>query len=143
MYSTKLIYSNPFIQTDALAKRIADKVFGLSYMPSKIHWRGNPAVQAGDALRLTDRAGETHTILVMAQTINFSGGLSSEISCPGEIAEEADGVMPTPAGQQISTAVGQLDADLKLYIAEVCRLTLQQANSYTDEAIAAALKASF
>lgn len=134
MYSTKVIYSNPFI-TEAMAKRIAAKLFGLSYMPCNVTWRGNPAHQAGDALRVIDRSGELHVVLIMSQTINFGGGLNTKISCPGETDEEADGAVTTPTGQQISSAVGQVDADLKQYIAEVCQLTLQQANAYTDEAV--------
>lgn len=130
MYATKLIYSNPFI-TEAMAKRISDKVFGLTYMPCNVKWRGNPAHQAGDALRVVDRNGVKHTVLIMSQTISF--GLNSQISCPGETGEEADGAMTSPTGQQISSAMGQVDADLKAYIAEVCKLTLESANKYTDE----------
>ena len=132
MYATKLIYSNPFV-TEAMAARISEKVFGLTYMPCNVKWRGNPAHQAGDALRVVDRNGVRHTVLIMSQTINFGGGLNSQISCPGETGEEADGAIITPTGQQISSAMGQVDADLKAYISEVCKLTLESANQYTDE----------
>lgn len=134
MYSTKLIYSNPFI-TEAMAERIGQKVFGLTYMPCNVTWRGNPAHQAGDALRVIDRSGEIHTVLIMSQTINFGGGLNAKIACPGETGEEADGAMTTPTGRQIAAALGQVDADFKQYVAEVCKLTLQQAKAYTDEAV--------
>lgn len=134
MYSTKLIYTNPFI-TEAMAKRISDKVFGLVYMPCNVKWRGNPAHQAGDAVRVVDRYGEKHVVLIMQQTIDFGGGLNAQISCPGEIDEEADGVVTTPTGQQISAALGQLDADLKAYVAEVSKLVLKEAKEYTDDAL--------
>lgn len=134
MYSTKLIYTNPFI-TEAMAKRISEKVFGLTYMPCNVSWRGNPAHEAGDAVRVVDRYGVKHTVLIMQQTINFGGGLSAQISCPGETGEEADGAMSSPTGQQISAAMGQVDADMKAYIAEISKLTLQAAKEYTDEAL--------
>lgn len=135
MYSTKLIYTNPFV-TEAMAKRISSKVFGLSYMPCNVKWRGSPHVQASDAVRVVDRSGEKHVVLIMQQTINFGGGLNAQIACPGETGEEADGVMTTPTGQQISAAMGQVDADMKQYIAEVCNLVLEQAKQYTDDKIA-------
>lgn len=138
MYKTKIVYTNPFI-TEAMARRVANKVFGLTYMPCNVKFRGNPAHQAGDALRVVDRFGETHTVLIMSQTVSFGGGLNSQISCPGEIAEEAEGAMTSPTGQKIAAALGQVDADYKKYVAEVCRLTLQQANTYTDEALEATI----
>lgn len=134
MVSTKICYSNPFV-TEAMAKRLSTKVFGLCYMPSSTKWRGNPALEAGDALRVIDRFGEVHTVLIMSQTINFGGGMNAQISCPGEIAEEAEAAMSTPTGQKIAAAIGQVDVDFKKYVAEVCKLTLQQANTYTDESI--------
>lgn len=146
MYSTKLIYSNPFI-TEEMAQAIASKAFGLSYLPCNIKWRGNAAHQAGDALRVVDRDGVRHTVLIMSQTINFGGGMNGTISCPGETGEEVDGAYGMTTGQKIAAAVGQVDADLKLYIAEVCKLTLEQAYAYTDEAIeteiTTALEASY
>lgn len=140
MYVTKLIYSNPFI-TEEMAAVVAQKVFGLTYLPCNVKWRGNPAIQAGDAIRVVDRDGVKHTVLVMSQTLNFGGGLNANITCPGETGEEADGVYGagTTTGQQIAAAVGQVDADLKLYIADICELTLQRANAYTDDAIEAAI----
>lgn len=134
MYATKLIYSNPFI-TEEMARSVASKVFGLTYLPCNVKWRGNPAHQAGDALRVVDRDGVRHVVLIMSQTINFGGGLNSTIACPGETGEEADGAFSSPTGQQISAAIGQVDADLKQYISDVCKLTLQQAKQYTDDVL--------
>lgn len=134
MYATKILYSNPFV-TEAIARRMSEKLFGLTFQPCNVRWRGNAAHEAGDAVRLIDRAGNVHIVLIMSQVMDFGGGLSSQISCPGDTGEEADGMMTTPTGQQISVAMGQVDADLKKYIAEVCQLTLQQANAYTDEAV--------
>ena len=117
MYATKLIYSNPFI-TEEMATAVAAKVLGIYYLPCNVKWRGVPAHQASDALRVVDRDGVKHTVLIMSQTINFGGGMNGNISCPGETGEEADGTYGTTTGQQISAATGQLDADLKKYIAE-------------------------
>ena len=134
MYSTKLIYTNPFI-TEEMAEKISAKVFGLTYMPCNVKWRGNPAHQAGDAVRVVDRSGVKHVVLLMQQTTNFGGGMNSNISCPGETSENADGAMTSPTGQQIAAATGQLDADLKQYISEVTNMVLEQAKQYTDDAV--------
>lgn len=142
MYSTKIVYTNPFI-TEAMAKRVAKNVFGLTYMPCNVKFRGNPAHQAGDAIRVIDRFGDTHTVLIMSQTISFGGGLNSQISCPGEIAEEAEGAMSSPTGQKIAAAIGQVDVDSKKYVAEVGAQILAEAKKYTDESIAEALEASY
>lgn len=135
MYSTKLIYSNPFI-TEAMAEKISAKVFGLQYMPCNVKFRGNPAHQAGDALRVVDRSGNKHTVLIMSQTINFGGGLNTQISCPGETEEDAAEAVTTPTGQKIQTVYGQVSAEYKLYADELAKKTLEAAKTYTDEQIA-------
>lgn len=101
-------------------------------MPCNLNWRGNPAIQAGDKIQVKDRSGETHTVLVMSQVINFGGGLSSQISCPGDTDDEAASATTQTVGQQIATAVGKVNTELQLYVAECCDKMLAEAKEYAD-----------
>jgi hypothetical protein len=56
----------------------------LSYLPYSTDWQGNPALQAGDKITITDLKGNTFTTLVMENKITYSGGLKGTISAVGK-----------------------------------------------------------
>jgi hypothetical protein len=80
---TEINFENPFI-TPEMADLVWDKVNGTTYTPSKVKWRGNPAVQAGDIVSVIDKNNTTHTVFVMSQHIIIGGGLNSTIECKGK-----------------------------------------------------------
>lgn len=80
---TEINFENPFI-TSEMADVLWGKVNGVSYTPSKVKWRGNPAVQAGDIVSVIDKNGTAHTIFVMSQQLVIGGGLNSTIECKGK-----------------------------------------------------------
>lgn len=76
-----IVATNPYMTEDVAADVFA-KISGKSMMPCKINWRGNPAVEAGDAVTVIGLDGTTElTAYIMAQRLTVKGGMSAESSC--------------------------------------------------------------
>ena len=75
-------FENPYI-TNNMADDIYSRINRFSYTPCSVNWRGNPAVQAGDIVKVLDKDGFPHTVLVMSQSIKIGGGLNAKIECKG------------------------------------------------------------
>ena len=75
-------FENPYI-TNNMADDIYTKVNRFSYTPCSVEWRGNPAIQAGDIVKVYDKDNFPHTVLVMSQSIKIGGGLNAKIDCKG------------------------------------------------------------
>lgn len=77
-----ITFANPFINQDIL-DRIAAKILPFSYSVSSVKYRGNPAYECGDIIRVS-----TKYIPIMEQEFEFDGGLSATISSYGLSDEE-------------------------------------------------------
>lgn len=75
-------FENPYI-TNNMADDIYNRVNMFTYTPCTVQWRGNPAIQAGDIVKVFDKDGFPHTVLVMSQSIKIGGGLNAKIECKG------------------------------------------------------------
>lgn len=76
-----IVATNPYMTEDVAAEVFA-KISGKSMMPCKINWRGNPAVEAGDAVTVIGLDGTTElTAYIMEQRLTVKGGMSAESSC--------------------------------------------------------------
>lgn len=98
---TQINFENPYIseivvtQTEAkVTKTIADDIYemvnGLTYTPCQVKWRGNPAIQAGDMVRVVDKDNIPHNVLVMGQSLKIGGGLNATIDCKGTSETKAE-----------------------------------------------------
>lgn len=90
-----LTFRNPYITQDS-ADAIQADMYGLTYAPADLRWRGDPAVEIGDTIQAETRSGDTVNIPVARRTLTIGGGLKSEIEAPG--AEDgfiAMGAAPT------------------------------------------------
>ena len=76
-------FENPFMTQDILDD-IFSAISEQSYTPAQIKWRGNPAIEAGDIILANDHNETPCRIYVMEQTLQFKGGLYSEIKCYGD-----------------------------------------------------------
>lgn len=83
---TGISFVNPII-TEMEITAIYEKYGGLGFQPCSCEWRGNPCVECGDIIAVTDRKGAGYTVLISEQDIDLTGGLSSLISCPGGDAD--------------------------------------------------------
>lgn len=78
------INDNPFL--DGRRDLVIDTLFsaanGLTIVPYTLDWRGNPAVDPGDTLQITDSKNGTAMVLCGGTSMDFDGGLrfSTELS---------------------------------------------------------------
>ena len=79
---TVVTFENPYITTE-MANAIFEKVNGFTYAPSQVKWRGNPAMQAGDIVKVYDKDNIPYNLLAMSQSIKIGGGCNSTIDCKG------------------------------------------------------------
>lgn len=79
-------FVNPII-TESEIYNLYDMYTGLSFQPSSCEWRGNPCVECGDTVTVTDKSGNSYTVFVARQDIDLTGGLSMNTHCPGGDAE--------------------------------------------------------
>ncbi len=104
-----LLFENPYM-THEMADAIFDFVQNFSYTPCGVKWRGNPAVQAGDTIKVLDKDGLEHTVLVMSHTLKIGGGMADTIECKGsgEIKSEFSNSYET-VGQKIERVYTTLE----------------------------------
>jgi hypothetical protein len=79
---TNISFENPYM-TDEMANDIYSDYNNFTYTPCKVQWRGNPAIQAGDVVKVIDKDNIPHTVLVMNQTIKIGSGCNATIECKG------------------------------------------------------------
>lgn len=89
-----IAYSNPYI-TEQFAKdiwvKINDEENGYnSYLPCEVNWRGNPCIEVGDVVTIEEQDGTLYTVIVMEQTIKYSGGLNVDFKCYGSSVENIE-----------------------------------------------------
>jgi len=77
--SEEITFSNNFI-TQTMLNNILTTYNNYSYMPLKVNWQGNPAIDVGDIISITDIDDTVYQIPVMRLKLTYSGGLKSEIS---------------------------------------------------------------
>lgn len=83
---TGISFANPIIKEDEITA-IYEMYAGISFQPSNCEWRGNPCIECGDTVTVTDRNDNSYTLLVASQDIDLTGGLSINSHCPGGDAE--------------------------------------------------------
>ncbi|TAN69146.1 hypothetical protein WS9_003750 [Paraclostridium sordellii 8483] len=83
-----IIFDNPIITEDIL-NDIYSKYKDFRYIPYTAKWKGNPAIMAGDILKLTDLKGNKYNALVMEQKFTYKNGISSEIKAKGNTNQES------------------------------------------------------
>lgn len=90
--------TNPYMTAEQAAVVLA-QISGKSFMPCKLKWRGNPAVETGDSVTVTGRDGKALTVYVMEQRMTVKGGLSADITCYG--TEDADYAVESPTQKKV------------------------------------------
>lgn len=83
---TGISFANPII-TEAEITAIYQKYSGMSFQPCTCEWRGNPCIECGDIISVTDRSGAEYSVFIAEQDIDLTGGLSMVITCPSGDAE--------------------------------------------------------
>lgn len=72
--------------TRGLAEAMLGKIIGLEYRESRFSWRGDPTLEIGGRVALTDVSGKVTTATLSRQILELDGGFRAECVCgvPGE-----------------------------------------------------------
>ena len=65
------------IMTPQRLNDIWEQLKDITFYPFSLNWFGNPAVEAGDWLRLEDKQGNSFVVPNSSYTLDFNGGLSA------------------------------------------------------------------
>lgn len=65
------------VMTDGLLKLVYDKVKNINYYPYTLKWRGNPAVEVGDWLQVTDTKENLFKVPNLSYSFEYKGGLTA------------------------------------------------------------------
>lgn len=90
-----VISVNPFIDpTDDSSQGKLQNLFvkcqGNTFYPYKLKWRGNPALEIGDKIRLTLRDGSTIDTWYLGEKVKYTGGMSAESSWEADESEKPE-----------------------------------------------------
>ncbi|MGL4742645.1 MAG: hypothetical protein ACRC41_17970, partial [Sarcina sp.] len=70
-------FKNP-IANNQIMDHIYSKLKNYTYAPASLVWQGNPALDVGEKMSVTDISGTKREMLVMRDKITYSGGLRGE-----------------------------------------------------------------
>lgn len=79
-------FVNPIITEDEITA-IRRNFLGKEFQPSSCEWRGNPCIECGDVISVSDDNGFVYSVIVARQDIDLTGGLSTITHCPSGDAE--------------------------------------------------------
>lgn len=121
----EVIFENPFI-TQAMLQNIYNNLNGLSWMPYTLKWQGNPAIQAGDKIKITDLKGNQYYTLITEQKLSYKGGLTAETKAIGK----------SDSGNQFNSS-GSVTQKLERYTIEQANIKILLADKATIEDLTA------
>lgn len=103
VYNTLSVSGNPLFpvggtHTEALARALLSALEGYALSSAQVTWRGDPALQLGDPVRIRDAQGVVTDTVVTGQTLSFSRGFSMRTDCEAPVSAPAAGRLFTPSG---------------------------------------------
>ena len=108
---TAINFANPFI-TQNIAQNACRRAGNTVFIPMKVRWRGNPAVEVGDRLLLLYDYSNVDYVNIMAQEIKVSGGLTMTSICYGRSDAEIN-ITLSPTERKIEAAKMLAEAALE------------------------------
>lgn len=98
------------VMTQSQLDNIYQKVKDLNFYPFTLNWRGNPALEMGDWLTLTDRDGTSFKAPNLSYTLTFSGGLTAVSSANTNSSAQTVSAYSPPMNQIIKDINSRVDA---------------------------------
>lgn len=100
-----ITFDNPYM-TQEILDDIYEKICPFTYTPCTVAWRGNPALEITDIVKVQDKEGNFHNVLLSEHSITLTG-IKSSINCKGET--EINAVMnQSPTEIKINKLYGTL-----------------------------------
>lgn len=102
----------PWMSADRL-RTIFLEIGGFSYRPvSELRFLGDPRLEPGDVLQVTDRDGSTYTVPIMTLRQEYDGGLISQITAVGKSVSASKDAFEGPVTREIQKAVRGIKTSL-------------------------------
>lgn len=98
------------IMTQSLLETIYQKISNVNFYPFTLIWRGNPALETGDWLTLTDRDGTPFKTPNLSYTLTFKGGLTATSAANTNSSAQTVSAYSPPLNQIIKDINSRVDA---------------------------------
>ncbi len=98
------------VMTQDLLDSIYQKIKNINFYPFSLKWRGNPALETGDWLMLTDRDGIEFKTPNLSYTLNFKGGLTASSSANTNSSAQTISAYAKPLEQTLKEFSSRIDA---------------------------------
>ena len=102
---TGIVGENPYFDA-ARATLLYNNINGLTFTPMSIEWRGDPAIQQGDIMKVVT-GGNTYYTYVQRIVSTFNGGFKQTFECYGDSEFHYD-MSTSPTEAKIKTAVSNM-----------------------------------
>ena len=124
--------------TDAMAA-ICGRINGFTFMPFDCKWQGNPALDAGDAISLTDTKGANYSSYVMDDDMEYAGGLYAATQAYGlDVSQSSAAGGLTAKVNKVTTEQQQFEnltaTNFSAVNSDIANLSVEKLN-VTDAAI--------
>lgn len=103
----ELSFSNPFM-TQALLNDVWSELENYTYMPGKVRFLGDPRLDPWDIITVLDKKGKSYKVPVMNLTMEFDGGLTTEVEAVGKAEVEQAQGFQGPQTHEMDRYYGQL-----------------------------------
>ena len=134
------IADNPFL--DAIRDDVIDAMFaqidGVSVQPYTLDWCGDPALDPGDTITLTDTDGTQKTALYGGATLEFDGGMRAavEVTAPtNETIQYQKAASTREALRKTQLAVDKANQKIESLVQEIETLPALNLNLSRDNAV--------
>lgn len=98
------------VMTQILLDDIFQKIRYINFYPITLKWRGNPALEVGDWVTMTDREGNKFKSPVLNYAMSFDGGFSSTISADTKTYSSNVSSFKGPLQQKLDDIDYRIDA---------------------------------
>ena len=107
---TGIVGENPYFDA-ARATSLYNNINGLTFTPMSIEWRGDPAIQQGDIMKVVT-GGNTYYTYVQRIVSTFNGGFKQTFECYGDSEYHYD-MSTSPTQAAIKTAVSNMAQEIQ------------------------------
>lgn len=105
--SMELQFENPWINNTIL-NDIYNKLNGFEYLGYSMKWQGDPSIDVGDIVTITDKKGVVRKHPILSQKFTYTGGLTAEISAKGENKNKNEFSSSGPSAKKVERVVMEL-----------------------------------
>lgn len=98
------------VMTQDLLDSIYQKIKNINFYPFSLKWRGNPSLETGDWITLTDRDGAEFKTPNLSYTLSFKGGLTATSSANTNSSAQTVSAYTKPLEQTLKEFSSRIDA---------------------------------